>query len=518
MSFPDRGDGTAAARFAAALQEARTCQQRGALPQAYAACRNALRLRPLDTDALVLGGVLAYQLGRLAEATQAMRQALAVRPQDGHVWLLLAGLLTAGGALGEAEEACRKALALDPGKAAAHLELGSVLAAAGRFAEAVPAFCQALALDRRSLAAQINLGSALFRLGRLEEAEAAQRTAVELGPRHAVAWKNLAATRRAQGDFSGAAADYRRAIALQPDYAEAHRDLALLMLQQGEFRKGWTEYEWRWRASTVGAAPLPTQRWKGEALAGRRLLLHFEQGLGDTIQFLRYVPLAAARAGTLLLHVQPAMRRLAESLPGAPRVSADPAPPPMHDRHAYLMSLPHLLGDAGTKVPAEIPYLAAPADRVAFWRQCLADRAGLRVGLVASGNPQHENDRNRSIPMVLLQPLLDLPGITWIGLEVDRVPPAPQILGLGAELGDLAETAAVIETLDLVISVDTAVAHLAGALGRRVWTLLPHVSDWRWRTLREDSAWYPSMRLFRQSAAREWPETIARVAKALAAL
>lgn len=499
--------------FALALSIARQRRDEGRFAEAHIACAHALAIRPDDPDALVLAGLIAFQSGRPKDAHALVSRALAIRPADTASRLILSGLAAALGDVQGAAEACRTAIALDPGSASAHLELGSLCVGQQRWEEARDCFRQATVLDPSMAVGHINLGSALFHLGQPDAAVASHQAALALLPHHPVALKNLAAALRANGDFDGALAAYRRAVSAQPDYAEARRDLGLLLLQTGDYAAGWQEYEWRWRAPSVGARPLGGTRWSGERFEGGRLLLHFEQGFGDSIQFLRYVPMAA-RDADVTVRVPPALARIAQSVSPDIGVSSDTEPLPAYDRYAYLMSLPRLLRSERPACPAGIPYLAAPADRVAAWRARLPPGPGLRVGVVWAGNPEHENDRSRSIPVAVLAPLVATPGMTFFSLQRDATPLAGMV-DLAPMLTDFVETAAVLEVLDLLISVDTAACHLAGSIGRPVWTMLPHVADWRWGFDPACTPWYPTMRLFRQPRRGDWAATVAAVCEAL---
>jgi glycosyl transferase family 9 (putative heptosyltransferase) len=289
----------------------------------------------------------------------------------------------------------------------------------------------------------------------------------------------------------------------------------LLLLLLGRFEEGWRKYEWRRRASTRGVRPLDGEYWDGGPLAGRAILLVAEQGAGDTLQMLRYVPRIVAQGASVKLMLPRSLQRLeGDALAAASLHAQDEAPPP-YDCWAQLMSLPGLLGATEANIPAPIPYLRAPATA----RRGFAGE-GRAVGLAWAGNPEHENDHNRSIPFARLAPLLALDDARWFSLQVG--PRATDIAGasgitdLAPLLQDFGDTAAAIDALDLVITVDTSVAHLAGALGKPVWLLLPHVPDWRWLLDRADTPWYPTMRLFRQARRGDWDEVIGRVAAELA--
>jgi hypothetical protein len=277
---------------------------------------------------------------------------------------------------------------------------------------------------------------------------------------------------------------------------------------QGRYARGWAEHEWRWQYRSFPASPRHTDSpsWRGDALAGRRLLTWAEQGLGDTLQFVRYTRLLAQRGANVVLEVQPELLRLMrESLPEV-EVVARGTVPRRFDLQAPLLSLPHLLDTRVETIPADVPYLHAQPERVAAWAQRLGEPDGrLRVGLAWAGSPSFQNDRQRSLPVRHLAHLAEIPGVEWFSLQKNPAEPPPlELSDWTTELVDFADTAALMMHLDLVISVDTAVAHLAGALARPVWVLLPHPPDWRWFLDRTDSPWYPTARLFRQPRSADW--------------
>ena len=543
------------------LQQALAHHQAGHMQQAEALYRQALAAEPLNPDALHLLGVLAYQVGQLAAAVDLIARAVAVNPAFAQAHYNLGIALSDQGRLEDAASAYRRAIAVQPDYADAHDNLGNVLGDLGRPEESVPcyrraielrpgnpathnnlgialkqtgqlqeaaaAYRQAIALKPDYVEAHNNLGNALKELGQLEEAAQCFQRALALRPELADAHSNLGNVLLAQGHVDEAAKAYERAIALNPDYAEARNNLALIQLQKGDFEHGWEGYEWRWKLK-VAVAPrrdFPQPEWRGEQLAGGRVLVHAEQGFGDAIQFCRYVPLMAQRGAKVILEVQPELKRLMAGLAGVHEaVRLGEALPPF-DCHIPLLSLPRVFGTRLDTIPADIPYLQAPPELVEAWREKLSGMAGLRVGLAWAGSPQHMNDRNRSLALATLAPLAAVGGATYVVLQKGpaaaqaATPPAGmKLVELGAELGDFADTAAVIANLDVVIAVDTAVAHLAGALGKPVWLLLPFAGEWRWLEGRSDSPWYPSMRLFRQPRPGAWGEVVEGVVQELGAM
>jgi tetratricopeptide (TPR) repeat protein len=374
-----------------------------------------------------------------------------------------------------------------------------------------------------------NLGLCLRRQGRAGEAIAAFRAALQGNPDYLPAWGNLALELYNQGDMADALEAFERALALDARSPQAHFGRSQILLGQGDYARGWAEHEWRLQCPELRHKyALPSQiaaipAWRGEDLEGKRLLLIAEQGLGDTLQFVRYVKMLAGQGAEVALYLGNAtLRRLLESVEGLAAMYVADEVMPRHDYSAYLMSLPYLCGTrALADIPAEIPYLAASDARRLYWRSKLAGLAatGLRVGLAWAGNPGHANDALRSCPPAMLRGLFDVPA-TWVGLQVGGSGDLPdeirdRIVDWRADLTDYAETAALIAELDLVISVDTSVAHAAGALGKPVWLMLGQVADWRWLRAGDDSPWYPTARLFRQPHVGAWDEVVAEIRRCL---
>jgi tetratricopeptide (TPR) repeat protein len=479
----------------------------------------ALALKPDYAEAHNNLGRTLDALGRRAEAVRQFERALALDPNFAEARNNLANLLKDAGRLDEAVAHYEAALAVRPGLAELHRNLGLALQAQRRSAAAVARFAAAAALAPQNPASHFDLGNGLRDALRLDEAVAAYERALALDPGHADAQCNLGIALHAQGKLDAASACFGRALALDPDHANAHVNLGMTRLLQGDFA-GFRDYEWRWRAADAPRARnFAAPQWQGEALAGASILLHAEQGFGDTIQFVRYARLVAARGGRIVLEAPAPLERLFAPLPEIDSVVRAGASLPPVEFHCPLLSLPLACGTTLATVPAETPYLAANPAQAARWRERFAARPGLRVGLVWAGRPSHPRDRERSLAPEQLEPLGGVPGVAFVSLQLRAegmlLPARLEIDDVAAELGDFADTAAAIAALDLVITVDTAVAHLAGALGARVWVLLPHLPDWRWLMARADTPWYPTARLFRQGRAGEWAPVIAAVKAAL---
>jgi Flp pilus assembly protein TadD len=416
--------------------------------------------------------------------------------------------------------------ALRPDDPQAQFDLGVALKEQGQIEAAVGCYRRALALQPDYPGAHNNLGNALRGLGRLDEAVASLRAAVALQPDYAEAHNNLGIAWQRQGRLDAAIDCYRRSLALNPDIPEVHNNLAMALLARGDLAAGWAEYEWRWKTRQLAAGwrDFARPQWAGEPADGRTLLIHAEQGFGDTLQFCRYAPLAAARGLRVVLEVQPPLVRLLRGLPGIDRVVAHGEALPDFDLHCPMLSLPLAFGTTLGSIPADVPYLHADAAQAAAWgTRVAAAGEGVRIGLAWAGNPSEQTpaggalDRRRSIDPGRLAPFFAVPGLRFFSLQKDG-PAAPADFALTdvmPEMGDFADTAALVANLDLVVSVDTAVAHLAAALGKPVWLLDRFDPDWRWLFGRRDSPWYPTLRIYRQPRPGDWDSVLADVARDL---
>ena len=529
--------------------------------------RRALALRADFTDARHNLGQALQQAGRLDEAIEAYRAVLAARPAFWQGWSNLATALQAAGRWEEAQHALRAALrvwpadpALRDGFVDLQLSLGNVQIRRRAYEQAVACYDEVLALAPGHVTATGNRAVALRALHRFSDSIAAFRAALALSPDHAVfsiglatallqvdgaaeaeailhavlardggdveALKALVNALMAQNRDAEALDVLARVHAVAPADAQAHWQAACLHLRGGACWPGWAEYEWRFRYEplAIQLPEGPEPLWRGDAdIAGRTILLHPEQGLGDLIQFVRYVPLLAAQGARVILQVYPPLVGLLASVPGVDRVVTAGEPPPPCDLRAPLLSLPGIFGTELRTVPAQVPYLAAPAEAVARWGARLAE-AGIgpggtpRIGLAFRGGTGGINDPLRPMPPACLRPILACDA-RFLLLQKDTAAAElallPGVLDLGPELGDFVDTAAILENLDLVVSVDTSLAHLAGALGRPVWVMLRFAADWRWLSARQDCPWYPTARLFRQARPGDWDGVAQRVAAEL---
>src|SRR6516164_9056151 len=451
--------------------------QRGQAGEAYRLISAALKVNPRAADAWVNLGIVLHALKRDQEALESFDKALALKPGDADALYERGNTLLALGRAQDALAAFDKVLALLPAHPQARLNRGLALAGLGRHEEAIANFEAASATPPVSPAAHYNRGLSLFNLARYAEAVAAYDRALSLAPDHVKALNNRGFALQALNRHNEALASYSRALELRKDFADAHFNQAISLLTMGDFRRGFEKYEWRWRRTGM-----PTQRrsygrplWLGEyPLQGRTILLHAEQGLGDTIQFARYVPLLARTGAKVVLEVQPQLAALLGPLEGAASVVARGEPLPPFDVHCPLASLALALKTEPATIPAAGSYLSADDARIAKWRARIEALERPRVALAWAGNAQHINDRNRSIALSRLAPLWSAASPRFIGIQrelrgEDADLREPRVMQIGAELDDFADTAAVIALVDLVVSVDTSVAHLAGAMGRPVW-------------------------------------------------
>jgi tetratricopeptide (TPR) repeat protein len=493
-----------------------TLHQLERFEEALASYDRALASRPDYPEALSNRGNTLRSLNRLDEALVNYDRALAARPDYAEALCNRGAALHERNRFEEAVASYDRALVIRPDYVNALCNRGAALLQLNRFEEALASYDRALALAPNHAEALSNRGVTLHRLNRLEEALASYDHALAVRPDYAEALCNRGVTLHEMKRFDEALASYTGALAVRPDYAEAHFNEGLCRALTGDYQRGLEKFQWRWQAEQSQQKRNFTQPlWRGsDEIAGKTILLHAEQGFGDTIQFCRYVPLVAARGARVILEVQRPLRRLMKGLAGAAEIAARGEPLPPFDTHCPLLSLPLAFGTRLETIPSATPYLRAPAQSPINWKGRLESKRRPRIGLAWSGGPTL---RHRSMKLKELLPLLDVDA-TFVSLQKD-VPSEDgpvltdhnKLLHFGDELEDFSETAALISQLDLVISVDTSVAHLAGALARPVWVLLPLVPDWRWQLGGENSPWYPTARLFRQDASRAWDKVIARV-------
>lgn len=519
------------------------------------------RLRPEIPDTLNNLGVAHQGLGNRDAAARAYRAAIALNPNFDLARANLARLLESIGRLDQAEAELRRAVALNPANAAYARQLAGVLVRQEKWSDAADVLREAVGLQPQNLELRIDLAAALVHLERLDEAADVYRAVINLRPDFAEAHSSLAFVLERQGRLDEALSAAERAVAQRPDYAEGfnnlgtvlrplHRldaacrafrralelnpefaladfNLGTTLLLAERYAEGWAGYRQHARVAGTAAPGAPTTEWDGTSIPGQRLLIYADQGAGDTIQFARFLPLCKQRSQAhILFRCQPALRRLLAQCRAVDGLFTTDDELPPFDAHVPLASLPGLFEVTIEQVSPPVPYLTAPAEVPARVGQLLGQTRGERlVGLVWQGNPRQARDIVRSCPFHTLLPLLDVPAIRFFSLQCDALGRSQLLASsaanclpdVGVFLENFADTAAVLDGLDLLITVDTAIAHLAGAMGRPVWTMLCHTPDWRWHLDRCDSPWYPTMRLFRQPACGDWDSVVEQIRNELRA-
>ena len=511
------------------VRHALQLHQAGRLPEAEQLYRQTLAADPDCPDALHLLGMLALQSGHTQPAIELIGRAVKLVPDEATFYGNLGLALAAAGRNTEAQASCERALSLRPDFEEALNNLGLLLVAQDQPERAITHYEHALRLRPGYAEAQQNLGvalaahgNALFSAGRPDEAEAAYRRAIELRPGDAPLHSNLGTLLHDRGAFDESLRCYEQAIRLAPELAEAHVHRAYNRLLHGDFADGWSEYEWR-RKATHGVAKtreVKLPRWDGQPLDGRAILLHAEQGFGDTLQFVRYAAEVKQLGGRITVGCPAELVSLVRSMPDVERVVSELDDLSGLDVEAPLPSLPAIFGTTLESIPCDVPYLHVADEPREAWRQRLSEASGLRIGVAWQGRPTNLRDRLRSFPLAALEPLALLPGVRLFSVQkgagreqLAAVAGRWPIVDLDGELHEFADTAAALVNLDLVVTCDSAVAHLAGALGVPVHVALPIVPEWRWLLERTDSPWYPRMRLWRQSRAGDWSEVFARLAE-----
>ncbi|MBD2075219.1 tetratricopeptide repeat protein [Phormidium sp. FACHB-592] len=506
------------------LATATAHHQAGRLPQAEQLYRQILQQQPQQVDALNLLGVIACQKGGLDEGITLYRQALMLRP--GYVSArenLSVALWKRGKQLiEEAIDSYSQIITFQPENQQAYHNLGSILVEQGKLDEALSYYLQAVSVQPDDAVALNTIGTLLQQQGKTSAAIAYHRRALAIRPHYPDALNSLGTALQEDGNTQEALSCFNQALALNPTDPNARYNRSLILLTEGNYQQGFPEYEWRLKTREFPPCPFRQPLWDGSDLTGRTILLHAEQGLGDTLQFIRYAALVKQRGARIVLTCHQPLMRLLSTVPGIDQLVPLGYPPPNFDVYAPLMSLPGILGTTLENVPAPIPYLQPPQSALQLSAPATAR---LKVGIVWSGGHLYKKNQSRSCPLVHFQPLLQLPDIAYYSLQkgiaqthLSELGWESQVQDLSSQFNDMAETAAAIAQLDLVITVDTSIAHLAGALGKPVWVLLTLQPDWRWMLHREETPWYPTMRLFRQSKLNDWQGVLDRVVHALKSL
>ncbi|MCK4988040.1 MAG: tetratricopeptide repeat protein, partial [Desulfobacterales bacterium] len=500
------------------------------LDHAISSYDKAIQLKPGDAEFHNNKGKAYRAKGDPEKALPCFQSALQLKSDFAEAYFNLADTLCSLGQMEAGIENYRRALRCRPDMFEAYNNLANALKSQGTLESAIKNYKQVVRLKPDLAEAYYNLGSTFRLKEEFDDAITNLKRALELKPQYAEAYNNLGLAYKNIGDICQATEYFSHAVRIKPNMAEAHWNRSFTYLLNENFDDGWKDYDWRFqqvRWKTLYPHRYTGPRWDGSTCAGKTLFVHDEQGLGDTLQFVRYLPMAKARCATIIFETRKELIHLLQGFPGIDKLVIRSSQQPATqnwDFYIPLLSLPKVFGTKLETIPNHAPYIYADARKIEYWKHRL-DGDGFKVGIVWAGRPMHTNDHNRSCALRQFLPRSEIHGIQLIGLQkggaatqVDDLTRGMDFVNLGEELQDFSDTAGLIENLDLVISVDTAVAHLAGAMGKAVWVLLPFIPDWRWMMDREDSPWYPSMRLFRQKTHGEWAPVFQRVEKELTTL
>ena len=534
-------------------------KEQGRFNEAIDTYRKVLTLKPDHAMAYNNLAVVLHKTGRLDEAVVNYRRAIELKSDYFEAYYNIGNVLKEQNILKEAENNYRRAIELKPDYAEAHNNLGITLKEQRMLNEAIVSYNRAIELKPDYAEAHNNLGNALQEQGDLDKAKVSYDKAIELKHDYAEAYNNLGITLKEQGKLDEALKNYRYAVNLKPDYVKAYNNLGTVLKELGKideaivnydkavelnpdfavvrfnrslafllaerFEDGWPEYEWRLRTPYHSLRTFKQPKWDGSPLNGKSILVQSEQGFGDTIQFVRYLPLVQKQGGRVIFECQRELLSFLKCCSGIDEIivrESDNKQITQFDEHIYLLSLPGIFNTTLDSIPSNVPYIKVDFDLVKKWGMRLGHCSNFKIGIVWAGNPLYKNNRSRSCSLSDFALLADIPGLAFYSLQKEyastgvlKPPEEMNIINLEKELNDFTDTAAAIANLDLVISVDTVVAHLAGAIGKPVWTLLTSSPDWRWLLDREDSLWYPNMRLFRQTKPDDWDDVFKRVRKAL---
>jgi tetratricopeptide (TPR) repeat protein len=494
-------------------------------PEAIEAYQAALAAKPDWLEALINLGNSLMELEEYSEAAAEFEKATKLNPDSPPAWFNLGNAYLKLERFEDAIAAARRAVAAQPIYPEAYNNIGTACSASKRPEEALSALLRAVEQKPDYAEAFSNLSSAYDALKKFPESIAAARRALELDPSIPQAHANLARSLLATENTDEAITEYRRAIELDDNLAEAHYNLGMILLRKGEYHEAWKHYEWRWdvKEFKMDRAHFVLPAWNGEDLRGRTILIHIEQGFGDLIQFARYVPLVAQRGGKVYLESFPELGRLMESVPGVEKVVPPGPTPPQAEIRCPMLSLPRIFDTTLQTIPTKVPYLWFNPQLAQKWREKIDEEKRLKVGLVWNGRPRPEP--KRSVPINQLAPLAAVKNVRFISLQfgeaagqIKDAPPGLQIEDWTTQIADFSETAALMANLDLIITIDTAAAHLAGALARPTWVMLCHRADWRWTQTGSVCPWYPTMRLFRQPTDSDWQTPLRQLAAQLADL
>ncbi|MCR4290742.1 MAG: tetratricopeptide repeat protein [Candidatus Scalindua sp.] len=503
--------------LASALKES------GKLEEALINCNKAIKLNPHYAEVHNNLGAIFQETNQPEKAIVSYKNAIELKPDNHELYSNLGSALKELNRLDEAAGYCRHAIMLKPDYAEAYNNLGTILQEEIKFDEAITNYKQAINIKPDHARAHSNLGTTLQEQGNTEEALLYCHQAVTLDPDSAELHNNLGAILQKQEMTEEAITSYDMAIELDPDYAEAHLNKSFALLLTGNYKEGWIENEWRLRTKTHSLRNFNKPKWNGSPLNGKTILVHAEQGFGDTIQFIRYLPMVKAQGGQVIFECHKSLNRLLKNYAGIDEIIEKTSEPDIKfDTQLPILSLPGVFGTTQDSIPSGTPYITADPGLEQLWSLRLDNDNDFKVGIVWAGNADNKKDHIRSCALVDFSPLLKIEGTVFYSIqkgpassEANNLPGGMKVINLNDQITDFADTAAVIANLDLIISVDTAVVHLAGALGKPVWNLLHFAPDWRWLLNRDDSPWYPEMRLFRQSKLNDWTDLFKKVKEAL---
>ena len=527
MTIPETNPSSPQNNVAPLFDQALALFRSGRLAEAKRIARRILADQPKHAKALHLLGAALSQQGNHTEGLRHIEAAMQIDEQSASIYNSRGNVLAALQRFDEAVASFDKAIALKPDFAEPFSNRGGALQELKRFDEALASYDKAIALNPESAAAFYNRGLALGELNQFDEALASYDQAIALTPDYAEAFCSRGAALQALKRLDEALMSYDKAITLKPNYADAYMNRGLVRLLMARYHKGWTDYEWRREVKDFPSkrTNIKAQTWRGENLSGRHLLVFGEQGFGDVIQFVRFLPLLDERKCKITFLAPAKLVPLLRLSFEQTEIVSELSGVENFDFQVPLTSLPLAFNTRLETIPSKTPYLIASPERMKVWEERLPKSRALRAAIGWAGNPNFPTDKSRSIGLQRLLPLLSVPGVQFISLQKDLrsgdeglLRQYPQVIHLGDSLDDFSDTAAVMSQLDLVISSDTAPVHLAGALGRPVWVLLRHVPDWRWLLDRDDSPWYPSARLFRQPAAGDWDSVVTKVVEELSLL
>ena len=466
---------------------------------------------------LLQTGMDHHNVGHLDEAKACYEKVLTLNPNQSDAIHFLGVVATAKGEVDTAVAHFNRAIAIAPDNPACHNNLGNLHQSQQNYLAAISCYEKTLELNPQHHMAYNNIGAAHIRLGNYDTAHTMCRKALDLEPNYAAAWNNLGDCCSNLGQLEEALSYYDKALKLEPEMVDANWNRALCLLHMGDLAQGFAAYHWRWKRQNTPRRDIdPHLKWNGSNFCGRSIFIYEEQGLGDTLQFVRYLPYLKAAGGRVILECSPALVRLLEPLDCIDKLwvrkrQGSTRDIDRFDSHCPIMDLPHHFQTTRETIPVQVPYIHADAAMTAWWKPQLGDSSDFKVGIVWAGNPNHRNNRHRSCKLSAFEGMAKIPGVSLYGLQKDKYPEwtdveLDQVLtrDLGDALFDFADTAALVANMDLVITVDTAVAHLAGAMGKPTWVILPLNADWRWMRQGETSAWYPSMTLFRQAELGQW--------------